>query len=378
MTVVGVDLNATRVRAVSGPADGVPQTVLLDGTEPELPLALSLEQKRPVVGRAGVALCREYPHLACHDFLAALGSSRTWAVGRHRLDSGKALLLVFDYLRPLLTPATGLTVVLPSYLSEAQAAQVVGLAQKAKLPANAAVAAPLAIARGAYGEEPWSGTAVLVDADDHASIWTVLQADQQQIGIVKGGALPELGLRIWKECLLNAIAGWCIRHSRRDPRDSGSAEQLLFDQLNDVLQASQDDQLVEVVIQTATWCQNLILQPEQVRGFCASLVDQAVDEIGCAFGNGVTDGVAVLLVTPSAARLPGLVPALAETMGLRIPVRLLSADAAARTAHQLAATRDLGSGAPRDFIATSIPMAKTARAASSAAGQTRSRLAFDR
>src|SRR5256886_15424367 len=67
-------LPVSRARAVAG-VRGVPPRVLpLDAPHADLPLAISLEGRRPEVGRAGLALCRQSPHLVCLDFLAALRS----------------------------------------------------------------------------------------------------------------------------------------------------------------------------------------------------------------------------------------------------------------------------------------------------------------
>ena len=82
MTLIGLDLNATRARAIQGEHHGsgplIPLGLPLDGNERELPLALSLEERHPQVGRAGAGLCRRSPHLACLDFLPYLGDDRTW------------------------------------------------------------------------------------------------------------------------------------------------------------------------------------------------------------------------------------------------------------------------------------------------------------
>src|SRR5262245_7419471 len=98
MSLIGLDLNATRARAAHGPAQH-PAALRLEGEHLELPLALSLEGRHPAVGRAGAALCRRMPPFACQGFLPHLGTPRTWAAGRHRLDAGRALGLVFDCLQ---------------------------------------------------------------------------------------------------------------------------------------------------------------------------------------------------------------------------------------------------------------------------------------
>src|SRR5262249_23099550 len=98
MSLVGLDLNSTRVRAAHG-SPGVPAPLALEEGRPEITLALSWEGRTPLVGRAGTALQRSKPHLACTDFLGHLGQRREWRAGRHRLDAAAALGLTFDQLR---------------------------------------------------------------------------------------------------------------------------------------------------------------------------------------------------------------------------------------------------------------------------------------
>src|ERR1700682_2561018 len=122
MSVIGLDLNATRARAVHGPASQVPVALRLEGEHRDFPVALSLEGRHPVAGGAGATLCRRLPHLACLDFLPCLGDVRVWTAGRLRLAAGRALGLVFDALNRRLGKSEGLAVALPPYLTEAQAA----------------------------------------------------------------------------------------------------------------------------------------------------------------------------------------------------------------------------------------------------------------
>ena len=85
--VVGLDLTAGRARAVYGPAAGAtPRVLPLDDPHADLPLAISLEHRPAVVGRAGAGLVRRLPHLVCRDYLPALGQTREWRGGRHKLD----------------------------------------------------------------------------------------------------------------------------------------------------------------------------------------------------------------------------------------------------------------------------------------------------
>src|SRR5579864_1970935 len=136
MTLIGLDLNATRARAIQGENHGsgphVPHGLSLEGNERELPLALSLEERQPRVGRVGAGLCRRSPHLACLDFLPHLGDDRMWHVGRHRLDAAAALALVCDHLQRRIGRAEGVTVALPAYFSAAQASLLAHVAGRAR------------------------------------------------------------------------------------------------------------------------------------------------------------------------------------------------------------------------------------------------------
>src|SRR6266851_2764329 len=132
MSLIGLDLNATRARAVHGSAPQVPVALRLEGEYLDFSVALSLEGRHPVAGRAGATLCRRLPHLACLDFLPYLGDARKWSAGRTHLDAGRALGLVFDALQRRLGKAEGLAIALPAYLSEAQAALIARVAEKAK------------------------------------------------------------------------------------------------------------------------------------------------------------------------------------------------------------------------------------------------------
>ena len=73
MTLLGMEMNATRARAVIGPAAEYPLPLPLDPPVLELPLVLSLEKKAPQVGQSGSRLVRQLPHLACQNFLPSVG-----------------------------------------------------------------------------------------------------------------------------------------------------------------------------------------------------------------------------------------------------------------------------------------------------------------
>src|SRR5438552_1407322 len=138
MSLIGIDLSSTRARAVAGPRPRSATMLALDEDRLDLPLAVSLAGKQAVVGRAGAALCRRLPHLACLDFLPYLGTARAWSAGKHRLDATSALGLVFDALgHPFKAGggasgmASGVAVSLPAYLGPAQVGLVGRLAERA-------------------------------------------------------------------------------------------------------------------------------------------------------------------------------------------------------------------------------------------------------
>jgi hypothetical protein len=115
-------------------------------------------------------------------------------------------------------------------------------------------------------------------------------------------------LSAWRARLLNCLADACIVQSRRDPRDTPAAEQMLFEQLDAVLDASRAGRTLNVAMQTAAWYQNLILQPGDAPNYCASLLRQTLHEIERVFGGGWSAGQpAGIVLTAAAGNLPGLV-----------------------------------------------------------------------
>lgn len=349
MTVVGLDLNASRARAVVGSAGALPHALMLDGAERDLPVRISLRNRHPEVGRAALALGRQLPHFVCANFLADLGTPKTWSAGRHTLDSAKAATLVFERLRQACSSAKSVFLAVPAYLTREQGEALAPLAAKARLPLLGSIAAPMASALSAYAGAPWSGLALAVDADDHALTCTLIASSERPEPREEPGtrlptlsrthvvSLPRLGVRAWKNRLIDAIADRCVRQSRRDPRDAPAAEQMLFDQLEDVLDACWQEQMVEVAVRGSQWSQNFVLRPEEVRASCAPLLQHALYELRDVFAEAEPDGVGRVLVTEAAGRLPGLCEALQEEAGERVPVIPLAADAAALGAHDVAA-----------------------------------------
>lgn len=378
--LIGLDVNSTRVRAVSGTSNALARALALDGTEGELPLAVSLEGRRPEVGRAGLALCRLAPHVVCQDYLAALGGPREWQVGRHRLDAARLFTLVWQKIQSVCEGAKGLTLSLPSYVTAAQAAQLTQLAAKAKLPVFGSLTTPLAVTLAAHNQQAFTGLALVVDVDDHALSLAGVAVDDEQARLLGSHALPGLKSLAWTNAFINAIADRCVRHSRRDPRESAPAEQSLYEQLDDALDACRQGRTAELGIRAAQWFQNLLLQPEEIMAFSGRLVRQTV-QAALQFLNEVAfQSPRAVLVTDAASRLPGLVAALgglveepAEPPALQdgddfgedlfpaeqaqAGVIVLTADAPSRVAHEVA-ERMLRGALPREHLAASLPLAE--------------------
>jgi hypothetical protein len=296
------------------------------------------------------------PHLACLDFLPYLATDRTWSAGRHRLDAVQALDLVWQRLQPACASAAALVPALPAYLDRPQATMVKHLAEKARLPVVGSVTSPLAAALAGFAEAPWSGPALVLDVDDHALGWTLVTAVQSQAHVLGKRFLPKLSLLAWKERLLDTISDQCVRHSRRDPRDSADAEQMLYEQLDPLLDASARGQVGEVVIRASKWCQQMLLRPEELDVFCAPLVRQALDGMQTLLETSSSERPpTAVLVTAAAGRLPGLVPAVQDHTPEETAILELTPDAVARAAHHLANIFRLG-GLARGHLDTSVPL----------------------
>jgi hypothetical protein len=348
----GIDLNATRALAVAGPA-GAAQGLALDGRHPDLPVAVSLEGRQPEAGRAGAGLCRRLPHLACVNFLPDLGGPRVWGSGRRCLGGEAALALVLQRLRAACPGGVAAGLVLPAYLRPDQVALATQLAGRARLPVVSVVPAPLAAGLAGHADEPWSGVAVVLDVDDHALTCAVVATEEGWARLVDFRALSPLGLRAWKERLMNGVADRCVRQSRRDPRDCAPAEQSLYDQLGAALEACWQGRAAPLAVEAPHWYQNLVLGPEELAGMCSSLLRQAAGLTEACRAAARTHGVVrTILLTAAAARLPGLVAALEDRLGgpftafdggpaedadRPAAVRVVAPPAVALAAHDLAA-----------------------------------------
>lgn len=307
MTLVGLDLNASRARAVQGPVGDFPRPLSL-GEGGDLPVTLSLERSSVEVGRGGEKLRCRAPHLLCHTFLPVLGETRRWKAGRHDLDGFQAMELFWRHLARPLGAGREIVLSLPSYLSRWQADQVRRLGEKAGLKPIGSLPSSLAAALAAYAERDWTSSAIVLDLDEHALSLSRVETAGHQAHVREMHHLPHLGWRVWRERLLNSLADCCVLQTRRDPRDSADAEQALYEQIGLVLDACSQNRLAQLTVGGGNWFQNLVIAPEETLYFCRRLVQQAVQEVQ-RFLTAVGQPQVVIL-TQEASWLPGLVKSL--------------------------------------------------------------------
>ena len=320
MSLIGLDLNATRARAVQGPIQNLPAPLRLDGERRDMPLALSLEGRTPEVGRAGTLLCRRAPHLTCLDFLPYLDQQHTWTAGKHQLDAEQALGFVFRELQTTCGRAKGVAIALPAYLTEAQALRTGRVAEQAGLHIHVVFPTPVAAALAAQPLLPWTGLALVVDIDGAALTWSAVTVDAKEARLIECQSSPRLALATWLNRLLEYVADRCVRLTRRDPRQSAEAEQALYDQLSALFAADLPGDRIDLHLNAEQWSQHLMLHPADLAACCTPLVQQTLSLMRGFLAKATGHGpAAAVLVTPAAARLPGLVPALEEALGEPAP-----------------------------------------------------------
>lgn len=356
MTLVGLELNGTRAMAVSGVEGMAPRPLVLDLPHSDLPMAISLENRRPELGRPGTALVKKMPHLLCQDFLVQLGEEHKWVAGRHRLDSVKAVTLLLDHLKKPLGEVEAIGLSVPAYLTTTQLAILCKLIEKAKLPLAGWLYEPLALAMHAHASQPWTGLGLVVDVDDHALTCTALQASRDEALLIGDRPLPRLNQKAWKDRLLDAIADRCVRHSRRDPRDSAISEQMLFEQMDRVMDDCRKGQMTELVIESPHWYQNMFLGPEEITSFCAGLARQVGESLRALLGSlAPHDAPAVIILSQAANQLPGLAGVVLETADVHLAPIILPPDGAARGAFLMASHISAGDMS-RGANETKIPL----------------------
>lgn len=377
---LGIDLNASRARAATGRASRN-RILLLDDPHPDLPLAISLENRSPQLGRAGLSLVRRMPHLTCTNHLPFIGQPHEWKAGRHRLDALGAAALVFEKLLPHCNIYDSIYFGLPTYLTVPQAARLSTVASKARFPLKGTATASLALvadritaqnARLAKEETPEDDQSlallkpakagqpfdiVVVDADDHALTVNLIRVEPSHVAFVASSVLPRLSARLWKDRLLDSLADRCVRACRRDPRDSAEAEQVLYEQIDDCLDRIRFGQKISLTVRSAHWFQDLVLRADEFEGFCTTLARDATTCVtDLVTSAALPEPPRAVWMTHEASRLPGLGRALHRSMAERTNVGVLRPEAIAVSMAGLGERWQAGD-LPNTHLDTAIPIA---------------------
>jgi hypothetical protein len=372
MNLLGMDLNAARLRAVSnrlGPAAALP----LSGTNPELPLVLHLQGKTPEVGRRALAVYRQFPHRICGDFLPHLPDpalpARVWEAVPYRLDAAAALGWVLNNAQPLFGDVDAAVLAVPTYLSPAQVAAVLRVASEQRLPVSATLGAPLAAAMAAHSSGRLTPNIAVIDIDNHALSLASLVLEGFRVRVLDTQVLPRLGMNTWRGRLMNALSDACVRQSRRDPRDSPEAEQSLFDRFEDLLEACRQGESLQLALQSPRWFQNLIVTAEQTLAVCAGLVQQLLEQLHALLATSPSawpTRPGLVILTHPAGRLPGLFEALQQYLALNrragaaeLSLFVLAADALGKAAFGLAEQVLERGTPPRGHLAASVALGPT-------------------
>ena len=378
---VGLDVTASRARA-EAVAGIKSRPIVLDDPDAELALFVAGDRRVLDAGRAGVALCRKLPHLVCSNFLAALGQTREWHLGRHTLTADAALAVVFDKLRSPVTSVTdAAAMALPAYLAPSQVTRAVAVAGRARLPLKGTAVGALAVAADRAGtllagkpaalERPdadWvvplrpaaagPGTVVVIDADEFALSASAVSVEREWVRAGAVAAWPRLAVKAWKDRVLDAVADRCVRLCRRDPRDSADAEQALFEQLDDALDRARAGQRIGLTVRTAHWFQDVIQQPDEFEAHCAALARLAGDAIReFVADGGLTEPPRAVWLTHAAARLPGLARAVHANTPESTAVEVLPPGAVAAAVAALV-PRWLAGDLPRVHLDSVIPLSQ--------------------
>jgi hypothetical protein len=372
---LGLDLNAGRLRAITGPPSGAaPRAVLFEDDRPDLPLILHLEARNPTFGYDGYQLVRQLPHAVCRDFVCEIGRARHWSTSRGRLDAAGVLALLFGQAKQSFSTRSAAVLVVPPYITDQQVAQITDIAVKSGIKLIGSVSAPLALAATCSAS---FGTALVLDVDDHVLTWSVLTTDlvlnadgqmsnrsvQKANGSIArllahhpvGGA----SVQAWFDRLIDAVSDRCIRQCRRDPRDSGTAEQSLFEQLDALISEPQARSQITLQIRTMQWYQELSVTREDLESFAAPLVQLAIEGMRQAVNDAhamapVMARPDLLWITADAARLPGLLAAATQNVPESTTVQVLPPDALA-TAGYVLGGHFLRGELPRGPVLASVP-----------------------
>jgi hypothetical protein len=246
----------------------------------------------------------------CADFLPNLGQDQRRPRRPEAISPARALALVALRLREPLSECDRLWLCLPGYLSEPQAMECGAALAKTRLRILGVIPSAVALAMAARAESE-ERTFVTVEVDSHCLTFGRVEASEDGLRLAEHHVALGLGMNAWWEAMLNGIAEICIRQNRRDFRDCGTAEQGIFGQLDDVVSAASRGELIEIVIRTKQWCQNLILRPEQINAMCAPVALCGANALAEWLEEKALRSNSVILSDDAASR-PGLKTAIEE------------------------------------------------------------------
>jgi hypothetical protein len=310
MSLVGLDLNSSRVRGVGSNGRQPPQPLALEREAIEFPLALSLESRTPTPGQAALKLLRSRPHRTCIDFLPHLGTARVWTAARGRLTAEDALKLCLSSLGRSLNRVVGMGFCLPPYLDPVQVQLLYHICHSHKISLYGSISVPLAavLARLLADPAPLEPSIVLVvDVDGYALTWNLVDATSGEVSLLQTQVSPGLSRSVWLRRLGDGIAARFIRQCRHDPREEADTDQALYDQILPMLSREAKPTYLPVGLQGATWSSHLMVPSEDLVGFVGSCLQQTAAELDSILhGAQRWGGVGTALITGSAAALPGL------------------------------------------------------------------------
>ncbi len=335
-SLMGLDLNSTRLRVMTGDGQRVAHSVILDDPHEEFPLAVAFSGRTSEWGHAAQAVERRWPHLFLADFLADVNLPRRWEVGRYRLTSAELLTQMFQRLRPTCPPATAITAVLPAYLTSPKVTLLAEIMERCRFPLRGSALLPLALAATYDLPDGRPASILIVDCDAHALSVSLVLVEETQARLLSTAPLPRLNTRTWKNWLLAGIADRCVRVCRRDPRDSAATEQALFEQLDSAMESLRQEPRVELIIRSTHWYQTLLQTADDFARYCGNLVKASLAGLREFLQPLVAEPPTAVWLTHAAGRLPGLVAAVESFTAERTAVEVLAPDAACRAALTLA------------------------------------------
>jgi hypothetical protein len=307
MTLIGLEIDATRARAVCGPAGQLPAPLRLADTHDELLLAINLEKRQAQLGGGALTVCRKHPDFACLDFLPHLGRDRTWIGGRHRLDAQRAVGMVVEHLGQRFGKCDGAAMSVPAYFDLSQLDHLTRLAEKARWRVLGAMPRSLAAAIAAREHLPWTGVVLVLDIDGHALTWSAVGVEGNQATLLGQECIAVWSRNFWLSHLLNGIAERCIRQTRIDPRDPADMEQHVFEQLLSLLEHPPSAHAVAIELRYGHPPQRIQVTGADLIESCAPLAQAVAGRIEPICKETAAHGpVGLVVLTAAAAQMPGL------------------------------------------------------------------------